>query len=350
MIGKENRVGVPSNPLLQPQLVAIALALFFTIIAPLAALSDDWAQWRGPNRNGTSKETVKEWKGEPPIAWRVQVGLGFSSIVIADGRAFTAGHAEEQDTIYCLDALTGKEVWKHSYPAELGDKYYEGGTTGTPSIDQDRLFWLSRWGDLFCFDAKSGTVVWSKNLVKETGVRIPSWGFSGAPLVHGDLLVLNVGEAGMALAKATGAIVWQSANKDAGYSTPLPLERNGQWLALLGSEKSYLAVDIKTGKESWRYRWLTQYGVNAADPIVSGDRIFISTGYGKGATLLDISTGAPHELWTSKVLRTQLNPAVLFDGHLYGVDGDTAQNAALKCVEFASGTEKWAHQGFGPAV
>ena len=309
----------------------------------------DWPHWRGPDRNGTSQETGwrARWPGEPAIAWRANVGLGFSSMVISQGRACTVGHADGRDTIFCFDAASGKERWKQSYPAELGDKYYEGGTTGTPTFDNDRVYWLSRWGDLFCLAAADGKILWSKNVATETGTKIPSWGFTGAPLVHENLLVLNVGEAGMGVDKSSGKILWRSANQDAGYSTPLPVKRGAQSLALLGSEKNYLAVEIASGKEVWRHRWLTQYGVNAADPVVEDQRVFISSGYGKGAALLEIGDGGPREIWKSKVLRTQLNPAVLVDGHLYGVDGDTTQNASLKCVEFATGTEKWAHPGFG---
>lgn len=325
----------------------LTLPFLGMMISSAQIFAGDWPQWRGPNRNGTTSESVSQWSKEPRVAWRANVGLGFSSIVVSDGRACSAGHADGKDTVFCFDAVTGKELWKQSYPSELGDKYYEGGTTGTPSFDGDHLYWLGRWGDLFCFETKTGQIVWSKNIAKEAAVKIPSWGFTGAPLVHENLLVLNVGEAGMGVEKRNGTIVWQSANKDAGYSTPLPIQREGRWLALLGSEKNYLAVDIKSGKEAWRYRWLTQYGVNAADPVVQGDRIFISTGYGKGAALLNLSAGEPKEVWKSKVLRTQLNPAVLFDGHLYGADGDTGQTPALKCIEFVSGTEKWAHEGFG---
>lgn len=324
-------------------------AFNFMLLANLS-IGADWPHWRGPNRNGTTSETgwSSEWSGEPKIAWNATVGLGFSSMVVSGGRLATAGHADGQDTVFCFDAVSGKPLWKHSYPAELGDKYYEGGTTGTPTFDGDRLYWLSRWGDLFCFEAASGKIVWSKNIAKETGVKIPQWGFTGAPLVHEKLLILNVGEAGMAVDKQTGAIAWQSANKDdAGYSTPLPIKRGDKWLALLGSEKSYLAVDIPTGKEVWRFKWLTQYGVNAADPIISGNQVFISSGYGKGGTLLKLGDAQPEELWKTKALRTQLNPAVLFDGHLYGPDGDTTKTGELKCLEFATGTEKWAEPGFG---
>jgi outer membrane protein assembly factor BamB len=320
------------------------------ILSPLIILADDWPNWRGPKHNGISTE--KGWsdawpKEGPPIAWKAKVGIGFSSFAVVDGRVFTTGHAEGQDTVFCLDADTGKVVWKHSYPAELGDKYFEGGTSGTPTVAGDRVFTLSRWGDAFCFDAATGKVIWSKNVQKETDAPIPGWGFSGSPIVHENLVLLNVGEAGLALGKATGKIVWESADKDAGYSTPLPIQRDGQWLALVSSGQAYIAVNPATGKEAWRYRWLTEYGVNASDPILDGDRLFISTGYGKGSILLKLGAGEPEQVWKNKALRTQMNPAVLLDGYLYGVDGDTTAKGALKCVEFATGTQKWSQPGVG---
>lgn len=309
----------------------------------------DWPCWRGPARNGISAETGwTPWgAGGPRIAWKAQVGVGFPSFVVAAGRVFTVGYADDADTIVCLDAGSGKTLWQHSYPSELGDKSFEGGATGTPTVDGDRVYTLSRWGDVFCLEAASGKVVWSKNIQKEHGIRIPGWGFSGAPFVHENVLVLNAGDAGLGLDKATGKILWQSANKDSGYSTPYPARFGDELLMILGSAQSYVAVNPLTGKEAWRIRWVTQYGVNAADPIVDGDRIFLSTGYGKGAALFKVAQPQPQELWKSKVLRTQMNAAVLLDGHLYGADGDTTGRTALKCVELNSGTEKWAHPGFG---
>jgi len=330
---------------------AVAIALAGLAVLHPTAWADDWPQWRGPNHNGISNE--KHWRDHwppdgPPILWKANVGTGFSSFAVARGRIYTMGNSENRDTVFCFDAATGKEIWTHSYSADLGDKYFDGGTTGTPIVEGDRVYTLSRWGDVFCRDAATGAVIWTRNIQKETRVRLPTWGFSGSPMVFENLLLLSVGEAGMALDKGTGKTVWQSANKEAGYSTPLPWQHGGKWLALVSSGQAYLAIEPHTGMEQWRMRWVTEYGVNAADPIIDGDRVFISTGYGKGGALLKPDAGPePSVLWKNKNLRTQRNAAVLVGGHLFGVDGDTDEKAALKCVDFATGEVNWSEPAVG---
>jgi outer membrane protein assembly factor BamB len=330
----------------------ISATAIVAAVAHLNARGNDWPQWRGPDRNGISKESgwSDTWPQDgPPILWKVNVGLGFTSIVVSKGRAVTVGHADaDKDTVFCFDAVSGKELWKNSYAAELGDKYFEGGTTGTATFDGDHVYWLSRWGDLFCFDAASGKIVWNRQIEKEEHVKVPTWGFAGATTVLGDMLILNAGENGMAVDKKSGKTIWQSANKEAGYSTPLPVQRGGKTEVWLANTTAYVGIDPSNGKELWRMKWLTQYGVNGADPIPVADDVFVSTGYGKGCALFKPNgENEPTVIWKSKVLRTQLNPAVLVGKYIYGVDGDTTDKAALKCIEAETGTEKWAFPNFG---
>ena len=159
----------------------------------------DWPHWRGPDRNGISKETG--WSAKWPAAgpkqlWKAKVGWGFSTFSISKGRAYITGNTSDTDTIFCFDAITGKELWKHSYSAPLDPKYYEGGTSSTPTVDGDCIYTLSKRGVIYCLDATKGTVIWTKNLAEELKAEIPTWGFAGSVLIEGDLAILNVGSQG----------------------------------------------------------------------------------------------------------------------------------------------------------
>lgn len=326
------------------------LPLVVLLLAPAVAAAADWPCWRGPEHNGISRETGwrDQWPAEgPAVAWKANVGTGFSTVAVAAGRLVTLGNQDNTDTIHCLDAATGAKLWTHSYPSALDDKLFEGGPTATPALDGGRVYTLSRWGDLFCLDAAQGKVLWSKNLPRETELRLPGWGFSGSPVIHEDLLLLNMGESGVAFDKQTGKVLWTSANQEAGYSSPVPFRRDGAWLGLFSSADAYVAVDLRSGAERWRVRWLTRYGLNAADPIVHGDHVFVSSGYNKGAALFRLGEGEPAVVWRNKNLRNQLNASVLLDGFLYGIDGDTTAEATLRCVELTTGAVRWTQTGIG---
>jgi len=315
------------------------------VMAMSTALSgEDWYRYRGPRLDGRSTET--EWShqwGEsgPAIAWKGEVGTGFSSVSIADGRLYTLGNEENTDTVVCLSTETGDELWKHSYTSPTDPNEFEGGPTSTPTVDGDLVFTLSRTGELFAFDRLSGDIHWHQNIANEAEVRIPAWGFSGSPLVQGELLIVNIGDAGVGLKKQTGELVWKSADRDSGYSSLVPLSSGDRDSLVFASARSYVCVDSSTGQEHWRQRWLTTFGCNAADPIVGDGHVFLSSGYNRGSALLRLSDSEPEIVWKHKEFQNQLVTSLLIDGFLYGASGDVAVGAELVCLEMLSGEVRW---------
>lgn len=324
--------------------------LFCLFSLCVTAQANDWLTWRGPTADGISQESnwADQWpESGPPIRWRAQVGIGFSSVVTEDDRIYTLGNVENQESIYCINALTGKSIWQHTYECAIDDRFFEGGPTSTPTIDGDRIYSLSRQGNLFCCNKQTGEVLWSKEVAEETGARIPGWGFSSSPVILNEFLLLGVGEAGLLLNKSDGTVVWQSGDGEAGYMTPRVVQINQRPHALIASGKFYQCVDLDTGEVKWKHRWLTTYGCNAADPIVVDNKAFISSGYGRGAALLEFDDSNVKAVWSNKDMQNQLNSSVLVDGHVFGFDGNEGGEVELKCVEFATGKVVWTFPDLG---
>ena len=329
-------------------------SLVIFLLAALTAFAvraDDWPVFRGPNHNGISPE--KGWSTNwppagPKVLWRANVGLGFSSFTVAGGRAYTMGNAAGQDSVSAFDAATGKVLWRHSYPCPLGADYYQGGTSATPTVDGNVVYTLSRKGNLFALDAAKGTVLWARNIMNELAVNeANNWGFGGSPVVEGDLLLLNAGAAGAAFEKATGKVVWKSAGK-AGYSTPLPFGSGVRRAVLLFAGRSLVAVEPESGREIWTYPWATQYDVNAADPVIIGDRIIISSGYAAGAAGLQLQGNRVTRLWHNKNLFAHFATGVALDGYLYAIHGHAGTVPGdLRCLDPKTGAIKWTDRPVG---
>lgn len=334
---------------LVPSAFAGVLALILCPAPPsLPAL--DWPNFRGPDHNGVSRETgwFKEWPRQGPRqAWRAKVGTGFACFAVANGRAYTTGNQNNTDTLFCFDAATGKELWTHSYPCPLDPHYYDGGTSATPTVDGQVVYQLSRRGHLLALDAATGQVHWSMNVAEQTGAKVPEWGFASSPLVWRELLILNVGSAGTAVDKRTGRIVWTSGKGAAGYATAVPRLVDERAEMVLLAQEQLVGLDPATGRERWSYPWKTRYKVNATDPVILRDKLFIATGYNRGGAVLDLSGAAPRIVWEGKQMRNHFNACVLVDGFLYGFDGDVGDRGLLKCLDFQTGTVLWAHEGLG---
>lgn len=346
---------IPSNRVAF-QRVSILQFLALGVFLAASAQAADWPHWRGPDRDGVSKEKALsfDWnESAPKVLWKAGVGTGFSSIAVADGNVFTMGNDEDMDVVHCRDAESGNPIWSHAYECPLDPNLFEGGPTSTPTVDGDRVHTLSRLGHLHCFDKASGRILWSRVLTEDTEIPAPGWGYASSPVVHGDMLLLNVGEAGMALDKLTGKTIWASEPEEAGYTTPVLCRHGGRDLGIFSSGKYFSAVDLANGRVVWSHRWLTRYGMNACDPVAHDGRVFITSGYGKGATLLKHAIDEPGEVWKEKVLRSQLSAPIRIGEFVYGIDGDeNAREPALKCIEFMTGREVWADTtvGFGSLI
>ncbi|MDQ6630683.1 MAG: PQQ-like beta-propeller repeat protein [Verrucomicrobiota bacterium] len=323
-----------------------SLALFIALSVNLFA--EDWPQWRGPNRDGISQEKdwLVQWPSEgPKQLWKAAVGIGYSSMSVSQGKLYTMGNIGETDHIFCLDANSGKEIWNHSYPCSSKDPNGFPGTRCTPTVDGKFVYTVSRQGNLFCLEAGTGKVVWFKDYQKDYDAKVPRWGFSTSPLVEKNLLIVETGARGAAVIafdKSSGKEVWKTGDDPAGYSSPVSFSQNGERCVAILNASGIVGFRIKDGKELWRHPWKTMYDVNAATPIIEGDKVFISSGYNTGCALIQFSATPPKVLWQNKNMRNHVNSSVLWKGHLYGFD-----EKDLQCLDFSTGASKWSEKGFG---
>lgn len=320
-----------------------------SLLCAVSLSAGDWPRFRGPAADGISTE--KGWfgswpGGQPKRIWKSNVGVGFSSMAISDGRLFTMGHNGRkeggEDNIVALDVATGRELWRHTYPQALEDHYYEGGTSGTPTVDGARVYTVAKSGHALCLDAATGKVIWTQELAGGLGMKLPEWGFAGAPLISETVAIYNAGDAGVALDKATGKQVWAGGKGSAGYGSPVPFSIEGQQAVAIFGLRHVIAVDPSTGRELWRHQWKTQYDVNAADPVIAGDMMFITSGYGTGGSAVKFTKSSTREVWKNKAIRGHMQAPILIGGYVYGVDGNGGDDdSKLKCVELATGKVAW---------
>lgn len=331
----------------------LLLGCLLLAASDLGAEGDDWPRWRGPAGNGISAET--QWNpaavnSHPRMIWKASVGTGFASVAVRGPRLYTLGNEDGKDTVFCLETGTGKVVWTYSYPC--GQGAYPG-PRATPAVDEGFVYTLSREGHLFCLDAETGKPRWARHLVKDFRAAPPTWDFAGSPVISGSRLFLNAGESGIALDKKSGEKLWGSGGGPGGYATPVLAEISGKPAVVLFRLSSVAALDPASGAELWSIPWRTESDVNAADPLMIGNSVFVASAYGRGCALYDVGGGRPRELWKSGAFGTHFSSFVSMDGYIYGVDGDARQFGAgtLRCLEARTGREAWnSRTGFGSLI
>ena len=325
--------------------------LFLLFISP--ALGNVWPNFGGPSRNQFSDEKglkINWGDDEPERLWELNVGLGYSSIIVVEGLAYTQGNSDGRNTLYCVEESSGKIKWQHSYPCEKAPKYFDGGSRSTPMIANEILYLCSHEGDFYALDAKSGKILWTKNLIKDFNGKRPTWGYAGSPLVVEDKLILETGSQDgslICLNALKGDIIWKSGNTEAGYTSPMLRNDNE---ILIFNEIGIANHDLLTGKILKKYQHKTRYGINAAQPLLYENKVFITSAYGKGAALVDFTKRVPSAIWESESYSCQMASLVRSGQFGYGIHGQAGGRSAqskLFCLDLTNGREKWNEKGFG---
>jgi outer membrane protein assembly factor BamB len=320
----------------------------------------DWAEYRGPRRDGVvnGPDLARDWQAMPPReVWPKRlIGEGHSAFVVVDTVLYTIEQRDQDEVITCYDAATGQQIWATAYPAFFDDRAGDKGPRATPTVVDGELFAFGATGQLRCLDARTGKVKWGPidTLAGNANVQ---WGMSASPLVYQDLVIVNVGvqKPGaaqgtlVAYDKSTGAVRWSTGTTNAGYSSPQISTVAGKTQLLLFDGEGLAGYDpADKGKQLWRVEWKTNPPVNVGQPLViDGNHVFISSGYGMGCALLEVTEAngawSVKELWKNHRLECKFTNPVYYQGHFYGLHN----GGSLVCLDAKTGQRKWSDGRYG---
>ena len=332
----------------RPTLALLALSLpLFTQPLPAA----DWPRWLGPDGYNLAPADkafdadLAKWK----VTWKANVGHGYSSVIVANGRAYTLGHdGKSQETVYCFDAATGESKWKYSYDAQLMPMMHPGGPNATPTIIGNRLLTLSKDGQVYCLAADTGAKLWQVNLTEAAGLKLPRWGFASSPVVDGNQVIFSAGKVAT-LDLESGKLLWVSQKDyESGYTTAVAFSADGKKLIAAMDGKGVSILSAQDGGEITRHPYKAMFDVTGSTPyaLAGGKRLFISGN--SSSELLAFDGQKLTLLWSSTELKNALNNSVLADGVLYGVDGAQQKpTSRFVSLNLEDGKLNWAKDGFG---
>ena len=316
--------------------------------------SSDWPDFRGPSRDGVYRgpQLLTTWPvdGLKPV-WKQPVGEGYASFVVAGGRAFTIEQRGEREVVAAYDVRTGRQIWTNTWTASFREFMGGDGPRATPMFADGFLYALGAEGELRCLEAATGRVVWRTNILEDAGAMNVQWGMSAAPLLVDETVVVHPGgpngKSVIAYDRKTGARVWAAQNDGAGYASPMLATIAGVRQILVFSATRLMGLKPEDGSFLWDHPWRTQADINASQPLLIGDnRVFLSSGYGVGAAVLELSRDGNafkvREVWRNTKLKNRFNSSVLRDGYIYGFD-----ESIMACVDASTGELKWKGGRYG---
>ncbi len=327
------------------------------LIATQGALAGDWPQILGPNRNGLANDELlaDSWPAKGPrTIWQRDVGQGFSGLAVRKDTAVLLHRVGNDLVGEGLDPATGKARWKVSFPTRYRSTISpDSGPRCVPLVSGDRVFLLGPAGELQCVELATGKKLWYRNLLEDFGAREGYFGAGSTPIVESGKLLINVGGRGaglVALSTTDGKTLWKSTDEGASYSSPTAATLDGVRHVVFVTRLNVVSVDPQTGDVRFRFPFGARGPtVNAANPLILGDHLFVTASYGVGSRWAKIGPREATTQWESDdVMSSQYSTSVENDGYLYGIDGRQDLGVArLRCFDPTSGKVTWTAEGFG---
>ena len=324
-------------------------------LAPCAA--DDWPQWRGPNRDGvwTEKGVIERFSGPPlKLRWRARISNGYSGPTVADGRVYVTDRVtdpKQMERVHCFDAMTGQNIWTHSYDCVYRRFKFTDGPRASVTIDGDRAYSLGSMGHLLCLHASEKKLLWRRDLDADYSIRMPVWGIAPSPLVEEDLVIVQIGGSGgaciVAFDKMTGKERWRALKDRASYSSPIMIEQAGRRVLVCLTGERVAGLDPRSGKLYWDHAFPpTRMVIGVPTPIPHKDYLFVCSFYDGSLLLkLDQTTLAVQRVWQRRgasekqtdALHCMISTPVIIGDHIYGVDS----YGELRCLDLLTGNRAW---------
>jgi outer membrane protein assembly factor BamB len=331
----------------------MALSLLAAMTTGLAqSAATGWPGFRGQDRDGVYRGVIRlSWEGLAPM-WKKPIGGGRASFAVAGGRAFTIEQRVRHEVVAAYDVLTGRELWTNAWPERFSQWMGGGeGPRATPAWADGFVFALGGRGELRCLDAATGRLVWRINILQDTGAKNLRWGMAGSPLIAGDAVIVQPGgPAGRSVAaydRRTGKRLWTALDDKSAYASPMQVTLLGVPQFLVVSASRLVGLSLDRRNVLWEFPWSTGHDASAAQPIVIGDqRVFYSSGYGTGAVVIELTKAgdgfAVRQVWRNIRMKNRQSSSILHDGFIYGLD-----EGILACLDAATGELKWKGGRYG---